>query len=72
MKQLGIIILVIGLLITVYTSFNFVTKEKVVDIGNVEITRDKNHVMAWSPLLGVAVMVVGGFVFFYGAKKQSA
>jgi len=70
MKTAGIIILVIGLLITVFTGFNFVTKKKVVDIGKLEITRDKNHGLAWSPLIGVAVMVIGGGVYFYGAKKQ--
>ena len=70
MKTTGIVILVIGILITVFTGFNFVTKKKVVDVGKLEITRDKNHGLAWSPLIGVAVMVVGGGVFFYGTKKQ--
>ena len=71
MKTAGIVILVVGLLITLFTGFNYVTKEKVVDIGNLEITKDKNHSMVWSPLLGIAVMVVGGGVLLYGAKKQS-
>lgn len=62
--------MVVGLLITVFTGFNFVTKKKVVDIGKVEITRDKIHVLAWSPLIGVAVMVIGGAVLFYSAKKK--
>jgi hypothetical protein len=70
MKKVGIIILAIGLIITVFTGFNFVTKKKVVDIGKLEITRDKNHALAWSPLIGVAVMVVGGAVVFYSAKRK--
>ena len=69
MKTAGIIILVVGLLITLFTGFNFVTKKKVVDIGNLEITKDENHNMAWSPLVGVAVMVLGGVVLLFGAKK---
>lgn len=71
MQKAGIFILVAGLLITLYTGFNFVTKEKVIDVGNLEITRDKNHFVAWSPLLGVAVIVIGAGVYFFGAKKQS-
>ncbi len=71
MKKAGIVILVAGLLITIFTGFKFVTKEKVVDIGNLEISRDKNHFLNWSPLLGVAVMVVGGVIYLYGAKKQT-
>ncbi|MDZ4205454.1 MAG: hypothetical protein U1C46_11640 [Bacteroidales bacterium] len=70
MKKAGIVIFVIGLLLTIFTAFKFVTKEKVVDIGELEITRDKNHSLAWSPLIGVAVMVIGGGFYLLGAKKQ--
>ena len=70
MKTAGIIILVVGLLITIFTGFNFVTKKKIVDMGKLEITRDQNHGLAWSPLIGVVVMVLGGGVYFYGAKRQ--
>ncbi len=68
-KTIGIIILVIGLLMTLYTGFNYVTKEKVVDIGSVEITADKEHTASWSPFIGIGVMVIGGVVFLYGKKK---
>ena len=70
MKTAGIIILTVGLLITVFTGFNYVTKKKVVDVGNLEITADKNHRVVWSPLVGVAVMVIGGGVLLYGVKRK--
>jgi hypothetical protein len=70
MKASGLVIIVIGLLITLFTGFNYVTKKKVVDIGNLEITADKNHAVTWSPLVGIIVMVVGGGVYLYGLKKQ--
>lgn len=70
MKQTGIILLVAGLLITAFAGFNFVTKKKVVDIGKLEITRDENHILDWSPLAGVAIVVIGGGIYLYGAKKQ--
>lgn len=69
MKNLGIVILVIGLIITIITGFNYVTKEKVVDIGELEISRDKNHSVAWSPIVGVVVMIVGGGILLFGVKK---
>lgn len=69
MKLLGIVLLIAGLLITIYTGFNFVVKEKVVDVGNIEISRDKNIDLKWSPLLGVLVMFVGGGMVYYGNKK---
>ena len=42
-KTVGLVILVIGLLMTLYTGFNYVTREKVVDLGSIEITADKEH-----------------------------
>mgnify|MGYP001549548446 CR=1 FL=1 len=70
MKQTGIIIIVVGLLITAFAGFNFITKKKVVEIGKLEITKDENHIMDWSPIAGVIVMLVGGAVYIYGAKKS--
>ncbi len=69
MKNAGIFIIVIGLLLTIFTAFTFFTKEKVVDIGKVEITADKPHHLNWSPLIGVAVMVIGGVVLWQSSKK---
>lgn len=69
MKNTGIIIFAIGVLLTVYTGFNLVTKEKVVDIGKVEISADKDNYFSWSPIVGVAIMAVGAGLFFFGNKK---
>lgn len=71
MKQLGIVIIVIGVLITVFTGSNFITKEKVVDLGEVEITTDKNNNLSWSPLVGFAVIVAGVAIYFFGSKKAT-
>jgi hypothetical protein len=70
MKKAGIVIFVIGLLATLFTGFNYVTREKVVDIGELEIVADKNHTLAWKPALGVGVMLVGSVVYLFGAKKS--
>ncbi len=55
--------------LTIFTAFTFFTKEKVVDIGNVEITSDKPHHLNWSPLVGLGVMAVGGMVLWQSTKK---
>lgn len=69
MKNAGIAILIIGLLLTIFTTFNYFTREKVVDLGTVEITANKRHHVAWSPLIGLAVMGVGGVVLLVASKK---
>jgi Na+-transporting NADH:ubiquinone oxidoreductase subunit NqrF len=69
MKKTGIAIIIFGLLLTIITAFTFFTKEKIVDIGKVEITANKRHHLAWSPLVGIAVMGVGGVVLLMSSKK---
>lgn len=69
MKKAGIVVIIIGLLLTIFTAFTFFTKEKVVDLGSLEITANKPHNLRWSPLIGVAVMVVGGIMLLVPSKK---
>ena len=69
MKKIGIVIILIGLGLTIFTAFTIFTKEKVVDIGSVEITRDKPHHLNWSPLIGIAVIAIGGIVLWQSPKK---
>lgn len=70
MKKVGVIIAAIGLLIFLVTGLMFVTKEKVVDIGKLEITRDKTHSLTWPPIAGIVVMAIGGGLFLIGLKRK--
>jgi hypothetical protein len=69
MKKVGIIILIIGLVVTIVTGLSFVTKEKVVDIGKLEIRADKKHSVSWSPVVGVLTMAIGAGAYMVGTKK---
>jgi hypothetical protein len=69
-KTAGIIILIVGLLMTVYTGFTYVTKEKVVDLGELEITKDNQHAINWQPYVGITTMLIGGVVLILGRKKS--
>jgi divalent metal cation (Fe/Co/Zn/Cd) transporter len=68
-KKAGLALLIIGLVLTLFTAFTFFTREKVVDIGSLKITADKPHHYSWSPLIGIAVMAVGGIIFLVPQKK---
>jgi len=70
MKLTGITLLILGLALTIFTSMKFFTKEKVIDLGKVEITTEKPHEVNWSPLIGVAVMGIGGLFLWQGSKKR--
>lgn len=60
--------MVIGVILTLFTAITFFTKKKVVDIGSVEITADKPHRLSWSPLIGVAIIGVGGVITLASKK----
>ena len=69
MKKVGIIIVILGLVLTIFTAITFFTREKVVDIGSLKITANKPHHLSWSPLIGIAVMGVGGVMILISSKK---
>jgi hypothetical protein len=69
MKKAAIVIILIGLVLTIITAFTYFTREKVVDIGTVKITRDRPHRLNWSPLVGIAVMGIGGLTLLVPNNK---
>lgn len=69
-RAIGIIIVVIGFIMTIYTGFNYVTTEKVVDIGSVKINKEKNHPIQWKPIVGVIVMI-GGVVIIEDNRRRN-
>lgn len=69
MKTVGIVILIVGFVMTLYTGITYMTREKIVDLGELEITVDKPHTVNWQPYVGIGVMAVGGAILILGRKK---
>lgn len=70
MKKIGIGIVILGLILTIFTAVTFFTKERVAKIGDINIMANKRHHLNWSPLIGVAVMGIGGIVYLISPKKK--
>ena len=68
-RTTGIILIIIGIIMIIYTGFNYVTTEKVVDLGPIKINSEKNHPVQWSPIIGV-VLLVGGILVMVTGKKS--
>lgn len=71
MKIIGILLLAVGIGLTIFTTAQYFTHEKVADLGNVEITNNKSHNLSWSPLVGLLVIGVGGLVLWQSTKKST-
>ncbi|RDI54981.1 hypothetical protein [Flavobacterium glaciei] len=68
-KTIGIIMIILGIIMLLYTSFNYVTTEKVVDIGPIQINKEVNHPLSWSPIIGI-ILAVGGVVLIVTNNKK--
>jgi NADH:ubiquinone oxidoreductase subunit 5 (subunit L)/multisubunit Na+/H+ antiporter MnhA subunit len=71
MKIFGWVLLVIGIIMLLFRGINFKTKEKVVDLGPVEINKTENHTINW-PLYAGGVLTLAGVFLVISASKKSA
>ena len=69
MKKIGIFIIILGLVLTIFTTATFFSRERVAKIGDVNIMANKRHNLKWSPLVGIAVMAIGGVVIWQSPKR---
>ena len=67
MKAAAILLIVIGVGIVIWGAFGFQTREKVLDVGPIHATKDKEHNVPYGPLAG-AVLAIGGVVLLVKSK----
>jgi hypothetical protein len=67
-KTIGIIFIILGIIMIAYTGFNYVTTENVVDLGPLQVNKEVNHPVQWSPIIG-AILLVGGIVIIALDKR---
>ena len=69
-KTIGIVLVIIGVIMMIYTGFTYVTTENVVDLGPIQINKEENHPVQWSPIVG-GILLVGGIVLIVINKNKS-
>jgi hypothetical protein len=67
-KTIGLVLIVIGAVMLIWTGFSYTRREKVVDAGPIHISADREHTVNWSPYAG-GVLLVGGIVILATARK---
>lgn len=68
-KTVGIILIVLGLLGLAWGGFTYTTTEKIVDIGPIHATREKEHNIPLPPIAG-AVALIGGVALLVTGGKE--
>jgi uncharacterized membrane protein len=69
MRLFGIIMIVVGALILGYGGFSYVTQDKVVDAGPVQVTAEREKTVWIPPVIG-GVAVIAGLVMLASGKRD--
>lgn len=67
---LGIALIVLGVLALAYQGITYTTREKVVDLGPLKITADKEKSIPLPPILGALALAGGVVLVIVGARKS--
>lgn len=68
-RTLGIVLILIGIVMLVWTGFTYTKKEKIIDVGPIQVSADKEKSVNWPPYAGGIILVAGVFVFIASKKK---
>ena len=69
-RNLGIILIIAGAVMLIWSGISFTRKEKAVDVGPLQVSVDKKQQLTWPPYLG-GVLLVAGIIFIVTDKKRS-
>jgi uncharacterized membrane protein HdeD (DUF308 family) len=69
MKVLGILLIIAGVAALAYGGFSYTTKKKDVDLGPLQVSHKQEHTVPLPPLLGVAAIIGGGALVYFGVRK---
>jgi len=67
---IGIILIVIGIIAFAYQGITYTTREKVVDLGPIQVSADKTRTIPLPPIVG-GIALVGGIVLLVMGSKKS-
>jgi uncharacterized membrane protein len=68
---IGIILIAIGIVAFAYQGITYTTREKVVDIGPIQMTAEKTKTLPLPPIVGGVALVGGIVLLVMGSRKSS-
>ena len=67
---LAIILIAVGVVAFAYQGITYTTREKVVDLGPLQVTSEKTKTLPLTPIVG-GIALVGGIVLLVMGNKKS-
>ena len=68
-RSIGIILIVLGAAMLIWTGFTYTKKEKVLDAGPIEISANTKERVNWPPYLG-GILLAGGIIIIASTKRK--
>ena len=65
----GIVLIVLGVLALAYQGITYTTREKIVDLGPIKASVDKQKTISLPPILGAVALVAGVGLLVVGNKR---
>ena len=69
MKALAVLLIALGIIGLLYGGVSWTRREKVVDIGSVQVTHEKHKYLPVPPVVG-AICLVGGVSMLWGLSRR--
>jgi hypothetical protein len=66
----GIVLIILGVLALAYQGITYTTREKVIDIGPLKASVDKEKSIPLPPIVGALALVGGVVLVIVGARKS--
>jgi len=66
---IGIILIVVGIIALAYGGFTYTKREKIIDVGPLQVSADKVHTVPLPPILGALALAGGVVLVIVGSKK---
>ncbi len=67
---IGIILIVVAVAAFAYQGISYTTREKVIELGPLQVTADKTRTLPLSPIVG-GIALIGGIALLVMGQKKS-
>lgn len=69
-RSVGIILIVVGIAMIIWTSFSYTKKEKIIDAGPIQVSADREKTVEWPVYLGGFILVSGVVIVALSKKNK--
>jgi uncharacterized membrane protein HdeD (DUF308 family) len=66
---LGVLLIVAGLVALAYQGITYTRREKVIDLGPIQATAERERTVPLPPVVGIVAVVAGVALVFAGVRK---